>query len=61
MYTNGINNYNTVREDTSKQQMSNQNFDFDGEAFDKAYASLVKKFEPYELEQITVFTNEKQR
>ena len=35
--------------------------DFDGEAFDKAYASLVKKFEPYELEQFTVFTNEKQR
>ncbi len=35
--------------------------DFDGDAFDKAYASLVNKFEPYELEQFTVFTNEKQR
>ena len=42
MYTNGINNYNTVREDTSKPQMSNQNFDFDGEAF----SDLMDKEKP---------------
>ena len=33
MYTNGINSYNTVKEDTSKTKTSSQNFDFDGEAF----------------------------
>ncbi len=33
MFTNGINTYNTVREETSKPRMENQGFDFDGEAF----------------------------
>ncbi|MCD8377181.1 MAG: hypothetical protein LUB59_00150 [Candidatus Gastranaerophilales bacterium] len=33
MYTNGINSYGKVREDSSKSQMTGQNFDFDGEAF----------------------------
>ena len=33
MYTNGVNNYNSVREDVSKSMTTNQNPDFDGEAF----------------------------
>ncbi|MCM1265182.1 MAG: hypothetical protein NC200_03195 [Candidatus Gastranaerophilales bacterium] len=33
MFTNGINSYNAVREDSSKPRMDNQGFDFDGEAF----------------------------
>ena len=33
VYTNGINSYNTVKDGTSGQRTSSQNFDFDGEAF----------------------------
>ena len=42
MYTNGINTYNSVREESSKPQMSNQSFDFDGEAF----SDLMEKEKP---------------
>jgi len=42
VYTNSINSYNTVREDSSKPQMSNQSFDFDGEAF----SDLMEKEKP---------------
>ena len=33
MYTNGINSYNSVKDDSSKTKTTAQNFDFDGEAF----------------------------
>lgn len=42
MYTNGINSYNAVREDSSKPRMENQSFDFDGEAF----SDLMDKEKP---------------
>ena len=40
MYTNGINTYNTVKEDTPK--ISNQNFNYEGESF----SEMMEKEEP---------------
>jgi hypothetical protein len=42
VYTNGINSYTAVREDSSKPKMESQNFDFDGEAF----SDLMDKEQP---------------
>lgn len=33
--------------------------DYDSDAFDKGYEKLMKQFEPYELEQFTVFSQKK--
>ena len=42
MYSNGVNSYTPIKEETFKPKMDSQNFNFDGEAF----SDLMDKEEP---------------
>ena len=46
-----------VLKDKLLQRLS-QNYD--SQAFDNAYTTLMQRYEPYELEQFTIFSNRKQ-
>lgn len=46
-----------VLKDKLQQRLSQ---DYDSQAFDNAYHTLMMRYEPYELEQFTIFTNRKQ-
>lgn len=48
--------YSKVLKNKLKERLSQE---YDGNAFDKGYEKLMKQFEPYELEQFTVFSQKK--